>query len=157
MKLKILIMLIILGLLSVTPMIYMGKFDPLTFLNSVFSSIGFNVSDVKPLNKLTNAITDEKVQVYKWRDGNGVMQFSNTPPPTETQAEKIVLDTNSNVMQAVKVSVKEEKPEQQPVPTVKAPSPYSIKSMKKVMDDARGVEELLQKRHEEQQKVLNNI
>jgi Domain of unknown function (DUF4124) len=156
MKFKILIMLVILGLLSVTPMIYMGKFDPLALLNSVFSSTGFNAPDIKPLNKLTNAITDEKVQVYKWRDENGVMQFSNTPPPTETQAEQIVLDTNSNVMQAVKVPVKEVK-EEKPAPKVKTPSPYSVKGMKKVMDDARGVEELLQKRQEDQQKMLNNI
>jgi hypothetical protein len=29
--------------------------------------------------------------------------------------------------------------------------------MKKVMDDAKGVEQMLQQRHGEQQKLLNNI
>ena len=155
MKFKILTMLIILGILSVTPMIYMGKFDPLTLISN-FSFSGLDSIETKSLNKLKKVVTDEKVQVYRWRDENGVMQFSNTPPATEPHAEQIVLDTNSNVMQAVKVPVKEVK-EEKPEPAVKAPSPYSAKGMKKVMDDARGVEEMLQKRHEEQQKMLNNI
>jgi len=36
-------------------------------------------------------------------------------------------------------------------------SPHTIQGMKKVMDDARGVEELLQKRHEEQRKEIDNL
>ncbi len=38
-----------------------------------------------------------------------------------------------------------------------SPNPYSIKGMKKVMNDAKGVESLLQNRHEEQQKMMNNL
>jgi len=34
------------------------------------------------------------------------------------------------------------------------PNPYSVKGMKKVMDDARGIEQMLQKRHEDQQKMI---
>lgn len=36
-------------------------------------------------------------------------------------------------------------------------SPHTIQGMKKVMDDARGVEDLLQKRHEEQRKEIDNL
>jgi hypothetical protein len=42
------------------------------------------------------------------------------------------------------------------VNTVKT-SPHNIQGMKKVMDDARGIEDLLQKRHEDQQKEINNL
>ncbi len=155
MKFKILTLIVILGVLSV---IYTGKFDLMAFINSTFNFASVDSIDIKPLKKLANAVTDEKVQVYKWRDENGVMQFSNSPPSTDIHAEQVVVDTRSNVVQAVKVPVVVE--EKKPEPVVKAPStptPYSAKGMKKVMDDARGVEEMLQKRHEEQQKMLNNI
>lgn len=156
MKLKILSMLVTLGILSVTPMIYMGKFDPMSFLSSGLDSggSGFAKLKAKAPKNLSSVVTDEKVQVYKWRDENGVMQFSNTPPPTVSNAEKIVLDPNSNLVQAVKVPEKEQ-PEE--VAQMKTPNPYSVKGMKKVMDDAKGVEGLLQQRHEDQQKMLNNL
>ena len=156
MKFKIFSMLVILGVVSVMPMIYMGKFDPLSFLESGFSKGGSEFSKLKakaPKN-LSNVVTDEKVQVYKWRDEHGVMQFSNTPPPTGGAAEQVVLDPNHNLMQAVKVP--EEAEVEQQV-EAESPSPYSVKGMKKVMDDARGVEELLQQRHEGQQEMMKNL
>ena len=155
MKLKIISMLITLVVLSVMPMIYMGKFDPLSFFdagpnedNSAFAKL----KEQAPKG-LSSVVTDEKVEVYKWRDENGVMQFSNMPP-TEGKAEQVVLDPNSNVIQAIKVPVKETLKE---APKADAPSPYSMKGMKKVMDDAKGIEALLQKRHEDQQKMMNDL
>jgi hypothetical protein len=156
MKLKIISMLIILGIMSVTPMIYTGKFNPLAMIDSGFSNGASEISKLKakaPKN-LTSAVTDEKVQVYKWRDEHGVMQFSNTTPPTVSNAEQVTLNPNSNLLQAVSVPEKQA-PEESA--EVAAPNPYSVKGMKKVMDDARGVEGLLQQRHEDQQKMLNNI
>jgi len=158
MKLKILFMLITLGVLSVTPMIYMGKFDPMAFFDSGLSkgASEFNKLKARVPKDLTSVVTDKKVQIYKWRDEHGVMQFSNTPPPTVNNAERVVLDPDSNLMQAVKVPEKEEEKPKQTAQT-EMPNPYSVKGMKKVMDDARGIEDLLQKRHEKQQKMLNNL
>ncbi len=156
MKFKIFTMLVILGVLSVMPMIYMGKFDPMAFFDSNFRS---GVSEFKNIKakvpeSLSNVVNDKKVQVYKWRDANGIMQFSNTPPPTGGDAEKIEVSPNKNIVQAVKIPEKEETEE---VAKTEAPSPYSVKGMKKVMNDAKGVEALLQKRHEEQQKMMNDL
>jgi len=150
-------MLVILGILSVTPMIYMGKFDPMAFLDSGLSngSTEFNKLKAKAPKNLTNVVSDEKVQVYKWRDKNGVMQFSNTPPPSDIGAEQVELDPNKNLVQAVKVPEKKEEPAE--VAKVEKPSPYSVKGMKKVMDDAKGIEQLLQQRHEDQQKMMNDL
>jgi len=149
-------MLIILGVLSVMPMIYMGKFDPMSFIDSGWSNGASEFSKLKakaPKN-LTSVVTDKKVEVYKWRDKNGVMQFSNTPPPDGGNAEQVLLDPNKNLVTAVKVPVKEESEEKL---KTESPGPYSVKGMKKAMNDAKGVEELLQKRHEEQQKMLNDL
>ena len=153
MKFKIFTMLVTLGILSVVPMIYMGKFDPMAFFDS---SLSKGVSGLKNLKDITPSGlgTDKKVQVYKWRDENGIMQFSNTPPPTGGDAEKIELNPNKNIVQAVKIPEKEEPKE---VAKSESPNPYSIKGMKKVMSDAKGVESLLQKRHEEQQKMMNDL
>ena len=157
MKLKILSMLVILGIMAVTPMILTGKFDPMAFIDSGFSNGASEFSKLKaraPKN-LSSVVSDEKVEVYKWRDENGVMQFSNTPPPTVSNAKQVVLDPNHNLVQAVKVPEEEEAPAKSA--EVEAPSPYSMKGMKKVMDDAKGIEDLLQQRHQDQQKRLNNI
>lgn len=156
MKFKIFSMLVILGVVSVMPMIYMGKFDPLSFLESGFSkgSSEFSKLQAKAPKNLSNAVTDEKVQVYKWRDEHGVMQFSNTPPPTGGAAEQVVLDPNHNLMQAVKVPEEEEVKQEV---EAESPNPYSVKGMKKVVDDAKGVEQLLQQRHESQQQMLKDI
>jgi len=156
MKFKVFTMLVTLGILSVVPMIYMGKFDPMAFFDS---SISKGVSEFKNLKtnvpeSFANVVSDERVQVYKWRDKNGVMQFGSVPPPTVSNAEAVLLDPNINLVRAVKIP-KKEKPKE----AVKAQSasPYSVTGMKKVMSDAKGVEELLQKRHEEQRKMLNNL
>ena len=155
MKFKIFMMLITLGILSITPMIYMGKFDPMSFIGSgvKIGESEFEKLQAKAPKNISNVITDEKVQVYRWRDEHGVMQFSNTRP-LEGGAEKIQLNPDKNVIQAVKVPVEEvvEK-----AVTNEMPNPYSVKDMKKVMDDARGVEDLLRKSQEDRQKMMNNL
>jgi hypothetical protein len=158
MKSKVFFMLLALGVMAITPMIYMGKFNPLAILGPGFSmksSASQNLKASAPKN-LSSVVTDEKVEVYKWRDENGVMQFSNTPPPSDSKAEKVVLDPNSNLMQAVKIPVKEA-PEEKEVVQTKSQSPYSPKAMKKVMDDVKNVEKLMQQRQEKQQEALNNL
>ncbi len=157
MKLKLIMMLFTLGVLSVVPLIMMGKFDPMAFFDSGFSRGASEFSKLKaqaPKN-LTSVVTDKRVQVYKWRDEHGVMQFSNVPPATDRDAEQVVLDPNSNLVQAVKVPEKKEVPKA--VVQTQRPNPYSVKGMKKVMDDAKGIEALLQKRQAQQQEALGNL
>jgi hypothetical protein len=156
MKFKILSMLVTLGIMSVIPLIYMGKFDPLSMFDSGVNAAlpDFEKLKARAPKNLRNAVTDEKVQVYKWRDKNGVMQFSNTPPADGSSAEQVVLKPNDNVVPAVKVAEKETVAAEV---TSETPNPYSIKGMKKVMEDAKGVEQLLQNRHEQQQKMLNDL
>jgi hypothetical protein len=135
-------------------MIYMGKLNPLAVIDSGFD-FDFSRFVSKGAKNLSSVVTDEKVHVYKWRDQNGVTQFSSEPPPSAVAAEQIVLNPNSNVIQAVKLAEKEE--DSKPVAKTESANPYSVKGMKKVMEDAKGVEDVLQKRHAEQQKVLDDL
>jgi hypothetical protein len=157
MKFKILSMLVTLGVLSIMPMIYMGKVDPLSWIDLDSGADDLAKLKAKAPKNLSSAVTDEKVKVFKWRDKNGVMQFSNVPPPVDidgdSNVEQLELNPNSNVMKAVEVPIKEEPKE---VAQTESTSPYSMKGMKKVMQDTKGVEALLQKRHEAQQEMLNN-
>jgi hypothetical protein len=157
MKFKIFSMLVILAVLSVMPMIYMGKFDPVASIDSMLGSGSseFEKLKAKAPKNLTSVVTDKKVQVYKWRDERGVMQFSNTPPADGGQAEQVVLDPNKNIVDAVKMPVRSDTGKE--VAKAESPSPYSPKGMKKVIDDARGVEQLLKQRDEDQQKMLDNL
>ena len=147
-------MLIALTAFSVVPLIYLGKFDPLSLFDSGLKqgTTEFSKQKDKAPKGLSSVVSDEKVQVYKWRDKNGVMQFSNTAPK-HSSAEQIVLDPNSNLIQAVKIPAKAVPKKEE---SAEAPSPYSVQGMKKVMDDAKGVEALLQQRHEKQQEMLKN-
>ena len=82
------------------------------------------------------------------------MQFSNSPPPSVTNAESVIVNPNNNLVTAIKIPEKEEPAK---VAKTESPNPYSVKGMKKVMNDAKGVEALLQKRHEDQQKMMNDL
>ncbi len=158
MKLKIFSLLVVLVVMSVTPMIYTGKFDPESWIKTVISGdfFNFNKLQVKLPSKLKKAVIDEKVQVYKWRDEHGIMQFSSTAPVGSNNAERIEINTGSNVVDAVNVPVKQEKKEA-PAAAVESASPYSVKAMKKVIDDAKDVEETLQQRTKQQQKMIENL
>lgn len=153
MKFKIFNLLVIMAMLAVMPMIYMGKLDPLALLDSASDLPDLDDLRVETPASLKDMVPDEKVQVYRWRDENGVMQYSNMPPAA-IQAEQVEVDTSSNLMQAVKVkkSAQEKK-----VVAESIPSPYSPNDMKKAMQDARDVERLLQERHEQQQQTLDKL
>ncbi|PCJ88032.1 MAG: hypothetical protein COA54_04530 [Thiotrichaceae bacterium] len=156
MKLLIFKMLVMLGILISIPLIYMGKFDPISYFDSLFSGGMSEISALtsKVPKNLSSVVSDDKVLVYKWRDKKGVMQFSNTPPPAENKAERVELDPNSNLMQAVKVPVEEVREE---VVKIEKPNPYSVGGMKKAVDAAKGVEDMMKKRQEKQMEMLNNI
>ena len=156
MKFLIFKMFITLGILISMSMIYMGKLDPSSFFDSIISggTSEFNALKAKAPKSLSSAVTDEKVQVYKWRDEHGVMQFTNTPPPVDKNAELVELDPNSNIIQAVKIPVAEE-----PKAAVKTekPNPYSVGGMKKTIDAAKNVEKMMKQRQEKQMEMLGNI
>jgi hypothetical protein len=159
MKFKLFSMLVILGMLSVIPMIYMGKIDPLAMLGGDFAGMPASGNTIEALKakapkNLTSVSTDEKVQVYRWRDENGVMQYSSTPPES-ANAEQIELNPNSNVIEASKVPAVQIN--SAATVTAPAPAPYSVKGMKQVMEDAQAIEGLLQQRDEGQRKMLGNI
>lgn len=168
MKFKIISMLVVIGMLSVLPMIYMGKLDPMAMLNGNFGNdIGLgNIDSIQDAGKkiailkekapknLSTVTTDEKVQVYKWRDENGVLQFSNTPPAHMKNAEQIELNPNHNVVEATKVPEVEVR-DTSSSPQAQVHNPYTPGGMKQAVENAQGIEAMLQDRADQQKKMMD--
>ncbi len=149
-------MLATLGILSVMPLIYMGKFEPMAFFDDNIDKATAGLSRLKTNlpEGIANVVAEEKVQVYKWRDKHGVMQFSHTSPPTVHNAEAMLIDPNKNLIKAIKSPKREEA---KTAVTTQTASPYSVSGMQKVMNEASGVENLLNSRHQQQQKMLDGL
>ncbi len=162
MKFKIISLLVVLGMLSVMPLIYSGKLDPAEFLSRFdMDDVNLDTDDITAgLSKLKDNVpgagTSQEVTVYKWRGTNGVMQFGSQPPPGAQNVEVMSVNGNKNVVDAVKIPPKQEA-RATAATEISAPSPYSVKGMKKVLDDAKGVEELLKKSQQDRERMIKNL
>jgi len=160
MKLKLILISIGLVVLSIAPMIIMGKIDPMAYFDSGIDKgvSSFNKLKASAPKNLSSVMSKDKIKIYRWRDKNGVMQFSNVPPPTDRKVERVDVDPNSNLMQAVKVPIKEvavvSSKKGKPA---KMESPYSVKGAKKILEEARGIKGQLKRRQEQQQQAFKQL
>ena len=154
MKSTIISMIIVLCVLATIPMFLLGD-------GSVLAKFGldsFTGSDEPKLpQNITNVTTNEKVQVYKWKDKYGVMQFTNTPPPEARQAEMLELTPNTNIVKAVEV------PEQEPEQKRSGPrvmmtgNPYTPGGMKDLLDTTSSLAQDMNQKQLEQQQLMEQI
>ncbi len=158
MKSTIISMLIVLIILAVLPVLFLGD-------NDFLETLGFGRSDdvrdsiaslkaMAPKN-LTHVTTDQRVKVYKWVDDNGITQFSQTPPRLGGEAEAILLQPDTNLMQAYKAPAAKEEPLQQP--KIFKTNPYTPGGMKDVVDQSRQVAEQMSQQQAGQKSVLDQI
>ena len=155
MKATIISMIIVLCVLAAIPMLMMGE-------NSVLARFGPGVfggpdDEPEPPKNLTNVTTDQKVQVYKWRDEHGVMQFTNTPPPEARQAELIELTPNTNIIKAVEVPEDEPENERSGPRVMTVGSPYTPEGMKDLLETTSSLAEDMGQKQMEQQQLMNQI
>ncbi len=114
-----------------------------------------DLRDSAPKN-VKAVVTDQKVEVYRWKDEHGVMQFSNTPPLEGGDYEIVVLSPDTNVIDAVKIP--EEKQAEEGKPEIfSVGSPYSPDGMKDMIDGSEDVKESLNQRQVDQEKILQDI
>jgi hypothetical protein len=98
---------------------------------------------------------------YKWYDSEGNIQFTSEPPPDGIDYTLMGFDPNANVIQAVEIPAEE--------PTAEEPksgqeisagpeddaNPYSADSIKKLFEDTKNIEKLLNQRAKDQESALN--
>ena len=151
MKSTIISMIIVVCVLAIIPMFLIGD-------DNVLEKFGLGGSDAPKTPKgITNVTTNEKVQVYKWRDEFGVMQFTNTPPPETRQAELVELTPNTNIVKAVEI------PEQEPEVKRSGPNvmmtgnPYTPGGMKDLLDTTSTLAGGMSQKQMEQQQLMDQI
>ncbi len=153
MKSTIISMLVVLVLLVTLPMIFLGDHNIagrfLDFGKPAAKGVALPDAGIKTVT------TDSVVQMYKWRDANGIMQFSNILP-AHGEAELIQLTPNLSTIEAVKVPKKATT-----TATVTASpelgNPYTPGGMKQMVEQANALKGMMNQKQVEQQKVLDNI
>lgn len=159
MKSTIISMFIVLIVMIALPMFLFGNGDlaqKFGFGNGAISAEMIEDLRAKAPKNIQQAVADRPVEVYKWVDEHGVTQFSNRPPEKSRESEKIVLSPDTNVISAIKIPEKE--PEVVASPQVHSlSSPYSPGGMKKMVDEATGMQEMLDQRKLEQDKALQGL
>lgn len=155
MKSTIISMLIVLCVLAVVPLLLFSD-------RGVLAHFGidlFGEPDLraKAPKNITSVTTDKKVQVYRWRDEHGVMQFTNTPPPDSRQAEVVELRPDTNLVKAIDV------PEEQPEDKRSGPrvmttgSPYTPEGMKDLLDTTSSLADGISEKQAQQQQLMDQI
>lgn len=155
MKSTIISMVIVLCVLAIIPALLIGDKSLLDrFGLSLFGSAG---EELKTPENLTSVTTNVKVQVYRWRDEHGVMQFTSTPPDTQ-QAEIVELSPNTNIIQAVEVPAEEATEEKRGGPRVMTlGNPYSPGGMRDLLDSTSTMAEDMAVKQQEQQQLMDQI
>jgi len=157
MKSTIISMIIVLAVMVVVPMVFLGDGNLADKFGFGFGSGGAKQDLTAKLPKnVQTVVTDKKVEVYKWVDEHGVMQFSNTPPPEGGASDKVVLSPDTNVIQAYEAP-------QQEATTGSGPrvynlgSPYSPEGMKNLVQDSLNVQQKMNERQAENDKMMEDI
>ena len=111
----------------------------------------------KGVEGIGNAVTDKDVTVYQWVDDKGMKHFSSTPPEGKS-VDALKLSAKANVIQSVKVPVKEEEAQAgggQVSSVLK--SPYSPGGAKAMIDQTEGLKNSLNQKVLDQQAILDQI
>ena len=147
---------IIVGILVAVPYYFYGGGRMPDFLQD-FGWGGAESEKPRLPENISNVVTDKAVTVYKWVDENGIQHFGSTPP-VGVVAETKHLKPNQNIMQAIKIPEKEEEEKTSgPKVTNILKNPYSKKNVEELIDNAKGVQDMLDKRFEDQQKMLDEM
>ena len=134
--------------------------------NTLMSFSDFKLPDFSLDMPDTDAITPSlggsgKVIFYKWYDADGNVQFTTEPPPEGIEYTTKGYDPNTNVIQSLKPPKQEAASEAQPSSQKKTNSPaetatpYSKEGIKKLFEDAKNIENILNQRIQNQESAIN--
>lgn len=147
-------LVIVLGGLSYV--MYLQGQDPFALLTAPFereqAAAGLpGATPAVPAGKPLRTI-DATSRVYRWRDADGNMHFSDTPPGDGAGFESIEIDPDANLIKGVGGSSEGPRPEAG-APALPA-NPYHPDSIKRLFEQAEAVKETLNQRYREQQQLL---
>jgi len=112
------------------------------------------------IDSLGGESQDGKEVIYKWTDGEGNLQFSNSPPPEGIEYTVKDYDPNLNVIEAVRaepdepVTISESQPKKEVTSLEQVGNPYSPEKIEKLFEDAKNIEKLLSQRLNNQEAII---
>lgn len=98
--------------------------------------------------------------IYEWKDAEGNLQFSNSPPAEGIEYTVREYDPNTNVIQSIELPAEETEASTEPQTNQKIISSedpsdvYSPEGVKKLIDDAKNIENILNDRLKKQQATI---
>jgi len=98
-------------------------------------------------------------EVYRWQDDEGMWHFSDEPPVKQVALDPVKLQPDRNLIQGLRnkepAQEASAEPEQdQPGMDLPLPTTIPIKDIPKLLDDARKVQDLMNERQKQLEKVL---
>jgi len=128
------------------------------FLLPNMDGFQMSVNKDKPasLGELGAPIVDEDVTVYQWTDEKGVTHFGGTPPTGQGTYKKKEIQSNANVVQAIK-SPEEEEKEEQRSRSASVGSVYSPEGVKDLMDQAKDMQKQMEERKSKTDEFLDSL
>lgn len=141
---------------------------PFTILKGKDGKPLMSFSDIKgpEMPKLPDSIpgasslpdSGNKDVIYKWKDKEGLTQFTSTPPPPGVEYTSKGYDPDMNLIQSVEVKKDEPVAASDSQKKISKPSdignPYSPEKIEKLFDDANNLEKLLNDRMKKQEAAL---
>ena len=155
MKATLISMVIVLCVLATVPLFLLGDRGMLARFG--IDLAGGSDERTKVPKNLTNVTTDQKVQVYRWRDEYGVMQFTNTPPPAGLQAEIVELSPNTNIVKAIAVPAEDDEQMSSGPRVMTTGNPYTPGGMKEMLEATADLKDGMNEKQLEQQQLIEQI
>jgi hypothetical protein len=151
-------MIIVLCVMAAIPLIFFSDNDLLAKFG-LGGKGGDSLQELraKAPKNITNVKTDKDVTVYKWRDANGVMQFSHAPPPDGGQAEAVNLRSDTNIVKAIKVPEAEEEASRSRPRVMSTGNPYTPGGMKDLVEQTSAMTEKLNQQAAEREKMMQDL
>ena len=128
-----------------------------------FKNLGlpdFSMPDMPDAKKLTSG-SGQKDYFYKWYDAEGNVQFTTEPPPEGVEYTVKGYDPDTNLIQAVQAPSEktaqqnQEKPAAPGLDSGALDNPYSPDNVKKLIEDAKNVQKILNQRYQDQESAFN--
>lgn len=118
-----------------------------------FSANDLKMPDISAPS-VDSLVNGGKTTAYKWTDENGVVHYSSEPPPEKQQVEVLEVDPNVNLVQGIQKKEEVPGPGSQPSLDLPSGNVYSPENVQKLIQDAKDVQQKLNERYKEQEKIV---
>jgi hypothetical protein len=157
MKRPIFIMCVLVAIAFAGPML-MKKSDGTPFIKSPLD--WFSTSSTGSHNNELSSSTTQSF--YKWQDDDGTWHYSDKPP-AEKNIETVTVNTNTNLIQGLRVVKKNEQSviEKNLQPKVEnspmaLPMTVPIEKISKILEDANNIQQLMDNRNKKIEQAMLN-